>query len=477
MKSLISTYIQNWQVNTARTFLSGPAILLAFFFVSCEEAIEVEGDLVPGGNSTEIRFVEIPLEMNHTAFDSLIVSTNAVAGSRGQIFVGKQNDPLIGDFSASGYFGLLLDNDFRRDSIPSNASVTQTRLKLGFNYYYGSQFTSGQNFVVNQLADTLAINGGSYGIYDEIPLDEMLSLDEEIIVSPIDTLDHFIPMRNDLGNEIISLIQDTDNSSVDIYNALKGFKIELGSDLNNIQGINLADGESYLEVIYESPELDTLGSVQLSLSGSSFTQVDFQPGSMIPMNYSGKEEFELADDSKAYFNNMLGISPKVKLSNYLTFLDTVEFMQINRAELVISSPDFVLEENQTNQIRPASNIIPYILGEDGNIEKQGEDFWAFQANFGSGGAPVNPNGASTPIALSYDEGKKEIKGDISFFLQEIYNNPGLWNPDYDFIFTGQFIRRNSTPFNEVPKINLGNFDHFFVDKENIKIRIYYTTFK
>ena len=100
MKSPISTFIQNWQDNTTASIITGPAILLAFFFASCEEPIEVEGDLVPGGNNTEIRYVEIPLEMSHTTFDSLLISSTTVAGSRGQVFFGHQNSPEIGNLSA-----------------------------------------------------------------------------------------------------------------------------------------------------------------------------------------------------------------------------------------------------------------------------------------------------------------------------------------------------------------------------------------
>lgn len=477
MKNPISTYIQNWQANTAVRLLTGPAFLLAFFFASCEEPIEVEGDLVPGGNNTEIRYVEIPLEMNHTAFDSLIISTNLVQGSRGQVFVGHQNSPEIGNLKASAYFSALLGNDFVRDSIPAGATAVETRLKIGLNYYYGDDFRTPQNFVVSQLSDTLAVTGTEYRIYDEIPVGNKVSLDEEIMISPVDTFPNYVQLNNELGNTILSNVRNKDFNPVEIANSLKGFKIEVDPYTNNLQAIDLTNGESFLEVIYDSPTQDSLRSVKLNFSGSSFTNIDFAPGSLVPSDYSGKKSFNLNDPSKAYFNNLMGISPRIDLGNYLNFLDTVEFMQINKAELVIGSNEFRIADNTENQIRPANNIIPYILEEDGDVAKIGEDFWAFQSNFNPNGAPANPNQATSPVILGYDENKREIKGDISFFIQEIYNNPDLWDADNNFMFTGQFIRRNSTPFNEVPKINIGTFDNFLVEKENIKLKIYYTTFK
>jgi hypothetical protein len=456
---------------------SGPAILLAFFFASCEEPIEVEGDLVPGGNNIEIRYLEIPLDMNHTAFDSLLISTNAAQGASGQIFVGHQNSSEIGEVSAEAYFGALLENNFVRDSLPLNATVVQTRMKLGLNYYYGDAFDQAQNFIVSQLNDTLAISGRLYTIYDEIPVGNKISVDEEIFVNPTDTLPHYVQLNNGFGNTLLNLVQEEDLSPVEIYNTLRGFKIETETGTNNLQAISLASGDSFIEVIYDSPLLDSLRSVKFNISGSSFTNVDFRPGLLVPSDYSNKKSFNLADPSKAYFNGLIGISPRVDLTNYLNFIDTVQFLQINKAEIVIGSEEFALIDNRSTQLSPASSIIPYILTEEGNVAKQGEDFWALQANFSPNGAPANPNQASSPISLGYDNSKKEIKGDISFFLQEIYNNPDLWEEEYNFMFTGQFIRRNETPFNETPKINIGNFDNFLVDKENIKLKIYYTTFK
>ncbi|WP_296620961.1 hypothetical protein [Marivirga sp.] len=478
MKNPISIYIQNWQANIAASIITGPAILLAFFFASCEEPIEVESDLVPGGNNTEIRYIEIPLEVTHSAYDSLLISSNEVAGSRGQIFVGHQNSPEIGDFAAQAYFGALLDSEFVRDSVPIGAIAVQTRLKLGLNYYYGSDFDKAQNFIVSQLDDTLAISGELYTIYDQIPVGNQVSLDQEIVVNPTDTIPDYVQLNNSLGNSMLNRIRDEDLNRIDIYNALRGFKVEVAAGNNNLQAINLASNDSYIEVIYEAPGQDTLKSVTFALSGSSFTHIDYTPGSLVPSDYSGKKSFNLSDPSKAYFNNLMGISPRLDLGNYLNFIDTLQqSMQINKAEIAISSDEFTVENTMSIQKRPVQNVIPYILNENGNIVKKGEDFWALQSNFNTNGAPVNPNDASSPINLSFDNNKKEIKGDISFFLQEIYLSPELWEEEYNFMFTGQFIRRNETPFKETPKINIGNFDHFLVDKENIKLKIYYTTFK
>jgi hypothetical protein len=495
LKSLILTYIQNWRVNSATTILTGPAFLLAFFFASCEEPIEVESDLVPGGNNTEIRYVEIPLEMNHTAYDSLLVSTNVIEGARGQIFVGHQNSPEIGDFSAQAYFGVLLSGNVIRDSIKINSEVIETKLHLGLNYYHGDNFDAPQQFRLYQLEDTLQTSGQKsdfdlesqniqevgehfYTIYDEISTGQQISIDGiATSINPTDTIADFIPLENTFGNELLNLVRNQSNNSRDIYNILKGFKLEVDPGQNNLQALSLASGEAYIEVVYQSPSADTLQSIIFNLSASSFTHVDFQPGNLIPNSYYQGNSFELTDPNKAYFNNLIGISPKISLDAYLSFIDTVDYMQINKAEITIEKQGFIEINTRSQQTRPAQNIVPYIQGEGGSFLKKARDFWAIQSNFSSNGAVNNQNAGASPLNLAYDDSKKAIRGDLSFFLQEIYSDPSFWGDENNFIFTGQFIRINNDGFLDTPYINVGNFDNFLVDKENIKLKIYYTTFK
>jgi len=477
LKNPISTYIQNWQANYANHIITGPALLLAFFFASCEEPIEVESDLVPGGNNTEIQYVEIPLEVTQSAYDSLLISSTDVSGSRDQVFFGHQNNSEIGNFSAQAYFGAVLDNEAVRDSIRSGSQVIETKLHLGLNYFYGDNFDNSQRFKLYQLQDTLEVAGKNYTIYDELNTAALVSNDETTFINPLDTIPDFINLNNSLGEELLNLAGDQELSFEQIYNSIKGFKLEVESGQNNLQAISLTGGESYFEVIYQSPTADTLQSVKFDLFGSSFTHVDYQPGSLIPSSYNNGNSFELADPSKAYFNNLLGISPKINLEAYLSFIDTVEYMQINKAEIIIEDQGFSTANTPAEQFRPIQNLVPYIQNEQGNFSKKGEDFWAIQSNFNSNGAIANPNAGTLPTNLGYDENKKSIRGDITFFLQEIYNDPTFWEADNRIIFTGQFIRRNSDPFIETPKINIGNFDNFLVDKENIKLKIYYTTFK
>ena len=471
----ISTYIQNWLAKPA--ILLGSVILLALFFQACEEPIEVVGDLVPGADNTEIRFIEFPLAVNHTSFDSAIVSTNTLDGARGQIFVGKQNDSQIGDFNAEGYFGVILDGTFERSSVLPGAIAIQTRLYMNFNYFYGDEFERPQTFNLFQLEEPVSRTGTEYKLGDRIAKGQLISEDSAIVVTPADTVEHFIPLRNQFGRELLLAVRDTSLSTIELYEAIKGFNLSVESETNNLQALNIASGKSYLEIIYKNFAADTLHRLTFDLSASSFTATDFQAGALFPADFSNNKSFELTDPTKAYFNNLLGISPRIDLAPYFNFIDTVDYLQINRAEFVIASDEYETINTSADQKRPIQNLVPYILNDNGLIDKVGEDFRSIQANFNLSGAVSDQSGGAAPLSLVYNDNRQTIQSDISFFLQEIYNNSSFWEEDQRIFFTSQFIRRNRTPFIETAKINLGNFDNFLVDKEKITLRIYYTTFK
>lgn len=483
LRKIISTFIQNWRVNTAKILVTGPTLLSAFFLVSCEEPIEIEGDLVPGGDRTEIRYAEIPLTVtSHVAFDSLLVSSNSVSGSRGQIFVGHYNSSEIGNVTAEAYFSLFANEKTYKSEVKQGSQVIETKLYLDFNYYYGDDFGSAQQFRVFQLEDTLPISSPQFTIYDEFTVGQEVSISQPIVVNPTDTLRSIVPLSNTLGQRMINLLADSSNATK-TNDKLRGFKITTDQGVNNIQAIDLVTDKSYVEIRYKPSNADTVLTAIFNmggfngLPGTSFTNVDYQPGTLIPTTYSADGNFELTDPNKVYFNNLLGISPQLNLDAYLSFVDTVEFLQISKAEISIDRSDFDEDNSATKQKRPIQNVVPYILSEKGMIDKVGEYFWAFQANFDVNGGVVDPTSGLNPASLFYNKDSKQLNGDVSFFLQEIYDNPDFWQEGTNFLFTGQFLRRNETPFNETPKINLGNFDDILVDKKNVKLKIYYTTFK
>ncbi|GAA5033078.1 hypothetical protein GCM10011506_22620 [Marivirga lumbricoides] len=432
--------------------------------------------MVPGGNNTDLRFVEFDLPVKHSAFDSVIVSSNNVSGSVGRVYIGHYNDPQIGQIDASGYFGVSLTNSTtERNNIDATSQLVRARLYMNFNYFYGDEFTAPQTFVLSQLADT--IEAKNYTVNDDIPVsgNGKVSVDTSFVVRPTDTLTHYIPLTASFGNTMFNAVKNDDLTNLEVAQLLKGFKIQAEGDVNNIMGLNIASGESYFELVFTDE--DTVSSVTFNLTGASFTNVDYQPGALIPSDYSGNKSFDLTNPEKIFFNSFLGIFPRFDFQQYLSFIDTVDFMLINKAELVIQDETLQTENSVTVQKSPPSILVPYIVGDEDRILKISEDFWAIQANFSSSGGIANQQVASSPTNLTYVADDNRIVADISFFLQEIYDTPTFWDSGNDIILTGQFIRRNPTPFVDTPIISAGSFNNLLVDKGDVKLKVYYTTFK
>jgi hypothetical protein len=473
-QSRTSIYTQNWRVKPAT--ILGSVLLLALFFQSCEEPIEVSGDLIPGGDNTDLRFVELPLEMTQYAFDTSIVSSNTSEGADGRIYVGNYSDPEVGDVELSGNFKVVVGANSNRGDVESGATAIRARFYMNYNYFLGETFSTPQGFRISQLADTLK-SGKKYSIYDRIASAQQISIDTSVVILPINPDTTFVSIDINFANSLLSALSNDNLTTAQLYDSLRGFKIETTGINKNIQGLNLSSGASFFELIYQNPLDTAVSRFTLNLSPSSFTEVNFQPGSLIPSDYSGKKSFELNDDSKVYFNNLLGITPRINFDVYRGFIDSVDFMLINKAEIVISNPEFEVRNTIKEQKTPPNFIVPYILNEDEVIDKVADDFRAIQSNFSSSGGLSDQSGANSPINLFYNDDDKVISGDISFFLQEIYQDPTFWNDDYTIVPTGKFIRRNPVPFDDVPRFNIGTFNNFLVNKSDIRLRIYYTTFR
>ncbi len=474
-----SIFIQNWQVEPAA--ILGPVLLLALFFQSCEEPIEVSGDLVPGGDNTDLRFIELPLEITQYAFDTAIVSSNNLDGSDRRIYVGKYSDPEIGDVTLSGNFGLIIGANSSRTTVEAGATVISARFYMNYNYFLGESFSTPQSFKISQLASNLVSADSSgvieYGIYDRISAETQISLDNNVLIKPIDPDTTFITLDPTFANSVLADIVDDNLSNQELLEKLKGFKIEKTDGGENVQGLNLTAGASFIELIYQNPGDTVERRFTFNLSPSSFTEVDYEPGSLIPSDYSGKSAFELNDPSKVYFNNMLGITPRFNFGAYRAFIDTVDFMLINKAELIISNPNFEFVNTSSEQKSPPNFIVPYILEDNERVDRVGDEFRAIQSNFASNGALANQQGATSPVSMIYSNTSKTISGDVSFFLQEFYENQDFWNEGNSVIPLGRFIRRNPVPFDEEPRFNIGTFNSFLVNKSDFKLRIYYTTFQ
>ncbi len=462
--NLISTYITSWLDKPFK--FSGLAILLALFFASCEEPLEAPSSkLVPNDNNTNLKYIELPLEASQAAFDTSIVSSNNINGADGIIYVGHNFDDQIGDASLEAYAGLSLQAGFSRDSITPDAELLDIKLILRTSYLYGTEFTELQEFNVFKLSDNILAGALHYKLSDTIASSELVSLPNSKVIDPEYFLANedpdslAIPLKRSYGLELIKYISDESFDSDELRNALNGIKIQLENSVNAIEGFDISTAQSYIEVAFKDPDEALSDTLRLNIISSSFTNADFTPKGIMPSNYSANRSFALNDDSQVYFNSLLGIYPKIKIDSYLSFIDSLDYMIIDKAEIVLGK-DLSAVDNLSEQTNPPAIIFPYFLNSD-RIEKVGEDFWGIQRNFSSTGGVSNQSAASNLLALNYREDESIISGDVSLFLQEVFDNRDFWDEERSILLNGQFINRNSEPFDPRATFTIGNYNNFF----------------
>ncbi len=479
LPNLISTYTPNWPDKPIK--IVGLVLLLTLFFSSCQEPIETPSrNLVPDDNNTDLRYIEIPLEVTQAAFDTSIVSSNNLGPnvSRGVIYTGYNNNEEIGIAELDAYTGLLLEAGFQRDSITVLSEVLSARLVLRFNYLYGTDFEFPQSFEVHRLSQNITANK-RYKIYESLAIGDLVSAANSVVVDPerllnSNTTDSLvIPLTEAFGRIIRNAVANDTLSATELSDQLRGIKISSITENNTIQGINIASGQSYIELAFKEAgkSNDTL---KLNFTTSSFTGVDFMPQGILPTNYSADRSFSLTTPDKVYFNGLLGIFPKVRIDNYLSFIDSLQFMIVDKAELVIDPRQEVID-NGSDQLRPPSLVFPYYLADD-KILKKAEDFWGIQSNFTQSGRFADQNTAQNLLVISYKTNSQEISGDVSFFLQEIFDNRDFWPQNRSILLNGQFISRNAQPFDDRATFSIGDYNNFLIASNDIKLRIYYTVF-
>jgi hypothetical protein len=486
LQSRTSIYITNWQVNKPIK-LFGLAFLLTLFFTSCEELVETDSlKLVPTTGNTKIKFVELPITLKQAAFDSSVISSNNLNGTLQQIFFGTNLDPQIGDTKLAAYSALVVPPSLVRDSVV-NASIVDINFIMRFSNLYGDEFQQGQEIIVQLLADQFSLGSDGYLTLSDsfaVEPDRISEFNTSFLSpalhNPNTTLPSesavFVPLKNSFGQAILDSIMDPDFRTEDFPKFLRGVKISTEGSLNALQGLEVGSGDSFIEVIYKNANKAVNDTLNISLSPASFTNAEFTPAGIMPSTYSNNRDFQLSDPDQVYYNGMLAIYPRLSINSYFDFIDTLDYMLINKAELVLEDEQFESVATNNEGLLYPNVVYPYYIEED-NILKNGENFWGIQANFSPNGAVNDQTAAGNLATLDFNERETKISGDISFFLQQIYQDQGFWNSDRDLLLTGQFIPPNAIPFDINAKLVMRSFRKFQLDKSKIKLKIYYTTFE
>lgn len=448
-------------------FLTRLLIYTSFIFYSCNETSEVGIDelLISQKDKIKVHYAEIPLEVSNVYFDS-------VRTDDGDLYFGRNNDPVFGDIEAIGYSQFIyqegLDALIPGESsenyyLPNPSSQLDSAvLYLKFSKAYGGSEFDEQEVTISQIEDTL-FSSALYtsNRYTEIsPPKGILGFTRFNIVNSVDTF-LTIPIKENYGKFILNRIIDG-TSEVELLDQLRGLAIIPGEQNNRIIGFDLGHEDSKFVLYFNNPESGNANS-----PAEDSLQFVFRMNSPLTKNYSyyniDRSSSELADvdnlnknekfnfQDKIYWQSATGIYPILNLENYQNFLDTAENIILNKVEIVIGPID-----NITNTTPPSKAI--YYIARNNKLD---------------------------PVGIISNPEENVIMNDNAYYS----NESGPSEHIYDSIITFSYKGESTVFFQELAMDNLdaktlvafpefpNTFDKMVIDRNKVYLKVFYTKYK
>ena len=437
---------------------------LAFFTFACEDPGEIGLEINPENGVFVAKYHEIPFTTSILQHED-VVSDNSTridgstqtSVSDGRLITGGYTSQDFGKIQSKAFSSLYLgsigfnpSDDFIFDSL-----VFFVRL----DYLYGENFNGNKKIFVHELAeeiklDSLYLTKNSTSYLEE-PLGEF-NIDISLFDSTnIDTV-LTARLSDELGMRFLDKAKTdtlTYNNNIDFRKFFNG--IALISDESNevVVGVH-AESRSTFMRLYIHDATDTThfnyilygwdpegknitryyNNITLDKSGT--------PIEGIPGYYT---EFQTGN-GKSYIQGSTGIFSKLNFGPYFNFLDTIDHLVINRAELVIPVEEY------TNYLEPTGSLDLYFTDQDNR-------FTEFYDSVGL------RTFYATVSRLSFvkddSENKGEYIGDVTDFIQDL--SSGIRTDSL-------FLIGQSSLWNSVISVNQS-----IISKDKVSLNIYYST--
>lgn len=484
----------SWRGKVAAGLLGVAAIIVW----SCKDEVTFLGFRNPTPKF-ETRFVEFPVESSVLWLDSLRTSNYIFNNETNRFLLGKYQDDLLGEVSASfytQYFGLVLGK------IDVNSVLDSVVLQLRYDLYtYGTISTNPQTFEVYELAKTISRTASrNYFNKTSVPLGDLIGTGT-IYPNPIvfknkldsgKTTEVFkVRIRLDqafgqrLFNTVLKWSSPTptyeDSAFIrpnDFFQIHKGIAVKPVFG-DKIVGFHASDIESKLILHYHNPTTDSLEyTFVFSSFVASFNEIQSnRTGTDVQLINQYFTDYDPPSGLR-YVQNGVGLFTKLDFSSFVDFLeaDTVPNMAINAAQLIIENIE------PPGELAPPNELYVRVLDPDNRLRKFNRQKTAeartrdqkILARYNNLArtldidvARVNNDSVFTVfsdfgsyLSLNYNSTTNAYQGFLTLFAQEM----AIEEPDKP-----RFRHFILYPLNAGKTLNRVAFH-----KNNIKLRVYYT---
>lgn len=465
----------------------GPAVIALLVLLSCEDPSEIGLVLTPD-DQIGVFFKDFPVNINTTLIDSIdsrTVDENAfsftgVFGRYQNAQFGTVKASLNSQFVPVEVVSVDTSGNVVTTPIPTDAQFISCSMRIISPLYNSLDFSVPQSLKIYRVHEDFDPDR-IYYTKDTISTINPLTLQPDLIgedtftffpkPDTINLLDISIPLTDEFGMQLLQAgINTVDQNGTfgsfsNFKQIFKGISIVPGDGSNAVFGVqlnNLVNGILLEYTTQGVTGLDTVGFIFPMYAGTIDQVVGFNSYNVDRTGtvFDGLDFYEELqnDNGIAYAQAGTGLAIRLDFDSMTTFFEDIELVKINRAEIIM---DGVMGNEEENAFEIPSALF-YNYTDFNNLFVKNLDSVTYTGKFDEAITVLQFN--SEILAPSSEFLLAELEGEQYNSLVTLYTQAVLDDilGDFDFM---------ALPFNYK-----ASFNHFSVRKEDIRMRVYYTTF-
>lgn len=315
-------------------------IIVIGFLFACGNPNDLSSIINPVDNKIDVLYKELILPASNVFIDSVRTDNGS------NILIGKYNDPLFGETTAIAYTQLDSRNAVfnGRNNVANDYIIDSAYLQLAINYYHSDDSTQTHAFKIYTLADTL-FNNVFYLNSNSTPRNNVVigQIDDYVYSSLKNQIK--INLTNEFVLQLLTILENNRTSVINfsiIRNKFKGVAIEPTEGNSGILGINLLSASSKLAIYYkvrnetDQNMVSTKFEFFLGVNSSSYSNViSNRTNTNLNINNTDNQIIKsiTTTDANLYLQSLTGIHPIISLQPYKDFLNSIDNLIINRADI------------------------------------------------------------------------------------------------------------------------------------------------
>lgn len=439
---------------------------LAFFTFACEEPGEIGLDINPESGSFVARYDEIPIPTSIILYEDILsdnstridnFTQNPTTG--GRLLTGNYSTEDFGRFQSKAFTSIYLgsagfnpNDDFVFDSLVFSIRV---------DYLYGERenFLGNKKIFIHELEEEIKIDSlyltKNSTSYIEEPVGEFNIDISSFDSTRVDTV-FTTRLSDELGLRFLDKAKTdtlTYKNNVEFRKFFNGFALVSDEANEVVAGIH-AESESTFMRLYIHDSQDTTFFTYI-LPGRDTAGVNItryynnitldRAGTPIEGILDFHMDFQ-TNNGLSYIQESAGIFTKLNIGPYFDFLDTIDHLVINRAELVIPV------ESYNDYLEPPGTLDLYVTDQNNKFVENYDSLRMFISFATVGRLSYSKEG---------NENKGQFVGNITNYIQALTSGTS----SDTLLLIGQ-----SSLWNSVVTVN-----QLVSAKDEITLKVYYST--